>query len=166
MSHSLHVHQAVAPYICMGCHSRFWQFPRRLINHCGPLFLSIFFTLLIIQLLLFLVIFTVRICNVAYAMWWVFMGYWMWWVFMGYWHAANVQKSTWSGQHLQCFEVSLAGTNKPIQVIPGQRQEYRIDSSVTRLYKIDLKWQIELLQTFIRLLVSELWVRWLELVFM
>ena len=157
MFHSLHVHQAVAPYTCVGCHSRFWQFPRRSINHCETLFVSIFFILLIIQLLLFLLIFTVWICDVAYA---------MWWVFMGYWHAANRQKSAWSGQHLQCFEVSLAGTNKPIQVIPGQRQEYSIDSSVTRLYKIDLRRKIKMLQTFIRLLVSELWVRWLEIVFM
>ena len=42
-------------------------------------------------------------------------------------------------------------TTNPIQVVPGQRQEYRIDSSVTRLYEIDLKRQISLLQTFIKL---------------
>ena len=40
-------------------------------------------------------------------------------------------------------------TIDPVQVIQGQRQEYRIDSSVTRLYEIDLK----------RLLVSEVRVR-------
>ena len=37
----------------MGCHSWFWQFLGRWIIHCGALFLSLFFILLIIQLLLF-----------------------------------------------------------------------------------------------------------------
>ena len=49
---------------------------------------------------------------------------------------------------------------------PRATTKYRIDSSVTRLYKIDLKRQIKCLQTFIRLLVSELRVRRLEIVFM
>ena len=45
-------------------------------------------------------------------------------------------------------------TTDPVQVVPEQSQEYRIDSSVTSLYEIDLKRQIKLLQTFIRLHVS------------
>ena len=64
------------------------------------------------------------------------------------------------------------GTNKPkmstinpVHVVPGQRQEYRIDSSLTRLYEIDHKRQIKLLQTFIKQLVSELLVRGLQIVF-
>ena len=47
-------------------------------------------------------------------------------------------------------------TIDPVLVIPGQRQEYRIDSSIIRLYEIDLKRQIKLSQTFNRLLVFEL----------
>ena len=43
-------------------------------------------------------------------------------------------------------------TIDPLQVFPGQRQEDRIDLSITRLYEIDLKRQIKLLHTFIRLL--------------
>ena len=46
----------------------------------------------------------------------------------------------------------------------GHRQEYRIDSSVTRLDEIDLRRQIKLLHTFTRLLVSKLQVRRLEVV--
>ena len=44
------------------------------------------------------------------------------------------------------FIVSKSGTNKPkmltsepVQVVPGQRQEYRIDSSITRPYEISLE---------------------------
>ena len=45
-------------------------------------------------------------------------------------------------------------------------QEYRIDSFVTRLYEIDHKRQIMFLQTFIKLLVSEIRIRGLEIVFL
>ena len=49
--YSLQVHHAIALFTWVGCYSRFWQFPGWSINHCGTIFLSVIFILLIKQFL-------------------------------------------------------------------------------------------------------------------
>ena len=81
-------------------------------------------------------------------------------------NTVNISKSGISRLWNRYQQTQNILTIDSVQVVSGQRQEYRIDSSVTRLYEIDLKRQIKLLQTFIRLLVSEVRVRRVEIVFM
>ena len=61
------------------------------------------------------------------------------------------------------YQQTLNFDDRPHSGRPRATTDHRIDSSESRLYEIDLKRQIKLLQTFIKLLVSELRVRQVEI---
>ena len=140
----------------------------RSINHCGILFPSIIFILLIIQLLLF-------VCFQSFLLFEFVMrpiqrdqrlqaigilqtGRGQREVV----NTFNVSKSVIS-RLWNRYQQTLNFDARPRSGRPRATTDHRIDSSETRLYEIDLKRQIKLLQTFIRLLLSELRVRRVEI---
>ena len=108
--HSLHVHHAVAPYTCVGCHVRFWQFPGRSINHCGTLLPSIFFSFCwsyscycFVFSRFYCLILRCGVCN-ALSVYWLLT-------------CCRRQKRAWSGQHLQCFGSVITNRYQPTQSV-------------------------------------------------